>query len=330
MKMKFLRPIKSNVSTTGFACALTLLYVSFSVSLSAQMLTPLQVTVGHSIINEFGQVIHGDATVPPEERPLVQLLWASGGVVQPPEETGHPAAVNPPVDNGTSAIGNLVSPTLVGAGIFAAAVANPRPNSGQVFVRVYNAPTIEESLFYADSQMFTLSSANDPLIANFGPVTNIISATRDTDGDGLPDYWEHLNFGYATAANAHEDLDGDGMTVLQEFIAGTDPNNPSSRFAILSVAPVFEDEPSQMYVVYGDGGEIEIPIHDVVGHELEWPSIADRLYTVEYSTNLLTGFSVLPGAVDLPATPDRNVFTNTEVPEAGGPVYYRIRVRLAE
>lgn len=47
----------------------------------------------------------------------------------------------------------------------------------------------------------------------------------DTDGDGLPDWWENQHFGSSTAVNPDEDSDGDGLTNLQEYeLYGSDPN----------------------------------------------------------------------------------------------------------
>ena len=51
----------------------------------------------------------------------------------------------------------------------------------------------------------------------------------DTDGDGLPDGWE-IDHGYnprqmEPASVLNSDTDGDGLTLLQEAHAGTDPNN---------------------------------------------------------------------------------------------------------
>lgn len=53
----------------------------------------------------------------------------------------------------------------------------------------------------------------------------------DTNANALPDWWEtdHFNtLGVIPAA----DPDGDGMSNLQEFFAGTTPTNPASRLAI--------------------------------------------------------------------------------------------------
>ena len=59
----------------------------------------------------------------------------------------------------------------------------------------------------------------------------------DTDGDGMPDGWEYFNGEYVNyhwapdpnnASDADEDLDGDGLTNYQEYLAGTDPWNPDT------------------------------------------------------------------------------------------------------
>jgi len=59
-----------------------------------------------------------------------------------------------------------------------------------------------------------------------------INLMRDSDGDGIADEWELENFGSLTNATASSDFDGDGQSDRDEFIAGTDPDNASSRFAV--------------------------------------------------------------------------------------------------
>jgi hypothetical protein len=85
----------------------------------------------------------------------------------------------------------------------------------------------------------------------------------DSDGDGIPDSWEDL---YGLNKNdpndAHLDLDGDGMTNLEEYLAGTDPTSSASVLAITAV----EDVP---------GGIL-----------LRWNSVAGRHYRVQVSEDL--------------------------------------------
>ena len=63
--------------------------------------------------------------------------------------------------------------------------------------------------------------------------------TSDTDGDGLPAFWETLYFGGATNAQAGVDQDGDGANNLAEYLALTDPLDTNSvlRIASLSLQP---------------------------------------------------------------------------------------------
>lgn len=75
--------------------------------------------------------------------------------------------------------------------------------------------------------------------------TSQFSATRlvtttDSDSDGISDNWMLANFGHATGtaadkSRASDDADGDGLTNLQEFFAGTNPKSASSRLYISSI-----------------------------------------------------------------------------------------------
>ena len=63
-------------------------------------------------------------------------------------------------------------------------------------------------------------------------------AYRDSTGEGLPDYWK-AQYGFSvhsTAGNdgAAGDPDSDGLSNLQEYIAGSNPRNAASRFSLES------------------------------------------------------------------------------------------------
>lgn len=55
-----------------------------------------------------------------------------------------------------------------------------------------------------------------------------IVANEDTDQDGLPDCWELQYFG-DLSYDADDDPDVDGFTNLEEFVAGSDPTDWTSK-----------------------------------------------------------------------------------------------------
>jgi uncharacterized repeat protein (TIGR01451 family) len=80
----------------------------------------------------------------------------------------------------------------------------------------------------------------DPVPTN-NSALRVVEITGDNDHDGLPDVWEDLNgLSSIDATDANQDPDHDGHTSLQEFVAGTDPNDSQSvlRTVVLIQSPV--------------------------------------------------------------------------------------------
>jgi hypothetical protein len=105
------------------------------------------------------------------------------------------------------------------------------------------------------SRVFTNAVTNARLQILFTPVVDNARvsgvqvrkiADVFSDSDGIPDWWRLANFGHALGqANDNsrgvDDADGDGVSNLTEFLAGTDPLNPGSvpilpAFSITQIA----------------------------------------------------------------------------------------------
>jgi len=121
--------------------------------------------------------------------------------------------------------------------------------------------------------------------------------TRDSDGDLMPDYWELGYFNSITNAVAGSNADGDQHSNLGEFIAGTDPTNAASFFAV-----------SQS--VTADGYFV-----------VEWNSISNRIYTVQLANQLTNSFVNANTEIEYP----QHSYTNM-APNAAG--FYKVNVQL--
>jgi hypothetical protein len=134
-----------------------------------------------------------------------------------------------------------------------------------------------------------------------------VDVEEDQDQDHLPDDWEQTVVdtnpddelrSYADV-RGEDDLDGDGLTNYQEFLAGTAPLDPGSVFTLgLHPGP----EPTAV--------------------TLSWFSAAGKQYTLLRSTNLISGFSVVLDSI--PATPPLNQITDEC---DSSEVFYMIQVK---
>ncbi len=139
----------------------------------------------------------------------------------------------------------------------------------------------------------------------------LTSLTGDTDGDGLPDWWEVLYFGDPEAAvpdrsvaDPEGDADHDMFKNLHEYLAGTDPTDPQSLLRLVRAGPSALD-PNET--------------------EVTWQSVPGKTYTVQGRASFEAGsdWAELAAGVPAHASDAVTVWTHTGAPM---PYYYRVRL----
>jgi hypothetical protein len=129
------------------------------------------------------------------------------------------------------------------------------------------------------------------------------SVAADSDSDGLPDAWELAYFGNLNQ-NASGDPDGDGHNNMQEFLEGTNPNDPNDVFR-LTITKSGTNTFVSFFARKAEG----------VGFEGY-----DRIYALEYSTNLFAGWLGVPARTNILGT--NGTFTY-QTRETNSAVFYR-------
>ena len=108
-----------------------------------------------------------------------------------------------------------------------------------------NGFTFTNFFLNSRTSFITLSNVQAPntnwsvFITNVAKPAGLLSATAqlviltDTNGNGLPDSWEAAHgFGVGNPAERDADVDDDGLTNWEEYIAGTNPTNAASTLRV--------------------------------------------------------------------------------------------------
>jgi hypothetical protein len=165
---------------------------------------------------------------------------------------------------------------------------------------------LDEGIEYVE---LVLASGNGYRIAGQATarVALVDSATLDSDGDGLPDFWE-LRFGLnPSLADSDEDGDGDGLSNLREYQLGTspilrdsdgdgvddlhdiEPQNPanSARRAEVGEHQLQIGSGNLLQLVAGDTLSLPLTSRLLIDGHVANPSLAGLTLRIHYNSALL-------------------------------------------
>lgn len=135
-----------------------------------------------------------------------------------------------------------------------------------------NAPPGEYIMEYVDVPYYQAPNSITNHLAPGGSITFSGNYTfADINHNGISDAWELAFFGNtSTRRTSTTDSDGDGLTDLAEFLAGTDPLLPRPAFKLTAT----------------------LPNPQII--RLEWPTTAGNLYRIQSSTNAQSWLNATP------------------------------------
>ncbi len=160
-------------------------------------------------------------------------------------------------------------------------------------LRIDDTLLVDAFAFYSAQSNFANIAFKTGSEAAFFDEIYVANKPSDTDDDGIPNSWEDTYYGGETNAIA-TNLCANGInTILEAYIAGLNPTNANSTFML--------------------GG---------FGNILQWSNVSERIYTVYWTSNLLSGFGE-PWRSNLTG----GVFTDT-LHEAESEGFYKLEVEL--
>lgn len=127
----------------------------------------------------------------------------------------------------------------------------PAPGAGTSREYHFSAQEFENNVFIGGVDYTIVTRAQDTDSDGDG-VKDVVD--NDNDNDGIPDEWE-IKHGLnpLSSGDAALDSDGDGVSNLEEYNAGTDPTDPNSKPALNASEGITYEDSTQTVVATGKG-----------------------------------------------------------------------------
>jgi hypothetical protein len=161
---------------------------------------------------------------------------------------------------------------------------------GSLEFRLYGYDNVSLYKAMIIGDMYSSTVEND--IAIYGTIARTGGGSGDNDSDGIPDEWETAYFGSITNVSPTNVAANGINTILEAYVAGLNPTNPSARFTVSNDWKT-----------------------------LSWAAISERVYTVYWTSNLLNSFQPLESNLT------GGVYT--DLYNSANEGFYRIEVNVA-
>jgi hypothetical protein len=206
-------------------------------------------------------------------RPLNQSVVAGGEATFSFMIAGHPPPFGYLLRKSSSVLTNYVTDERLG------------------FLSLFNIKAGDAGTY----RVVVTNAANPSPGLTFDPVA--LTVLADSDNDRLPDNWEAQ---YPAAGSATGDADGDGLSNLQEYLAGTDPLDKESFLKVSAI---------------NLAGEREAAV-------IQFRAVSNKTYTVQVR-NRATG-EVWNRLADVVATPTNRIVSITNCLNRNDVRFYRL------
>ena len=284
------------------------------------LLPPLYVGTVDPVRDQYGRPMMGSHLISgAAHRSRVEIRVTTNGVIRPPSTNGAAHPYHPLV-NANSVGGMGMNSATPNSGLFCMVFTNRPATNIMIFARVFNAPTAAEATFYADSKAVVARSNEASLVMEFGAAQPLDPG--DADGDGLNNSWEKA---LGIDDRLTSDYDGDGMSDLNEMLAGTAPDDPGSLLNFRSI----RRDPATAPL--GSEGAWTKPVR------VKWQSVPGKKYQLEYVLMLVknpkTGqpnLFVPVGDVVTAEAGEFEIEMLVDVPEEAATGTFRVRLVMGE